>query len=161
MSRRLIAREASPFVQGKVGDLDLAFDATGGLDAKLFSGIGGFEVAAGGFGLGLVSAAGAGLLILLNCFITLVEEVEHLACVELGTATEPFAAFGLGGGVEIIFGGFGDEVLTALGVGEAEVGHLEARVDEVIGLAGVFKNFFVDADCSRAVALVLGKIGLF
>ncbi len=119
------------------------FDATGALNAKLFSGIGGFEVAAGGVGLGLVSASGAGLLVLLDGFVALVEEVEHLAGVELGTAAEPVAALGLGGGVEIVFGGFGDEVLAALGVGEAEVGHLEARVDEVIGLAGVFENFFV------------------
>ena len=52
-------------------------------------------------------------------------------------------------------------VLAALGVGEAEVGHLQAGVDEVAGLLGVGEDLFVDGDGAGAVAGVLGEVGLF
>lgn len=109
----------------------------------------------GGVGLGLVSASGAGLLVLLDGFVALVEEVEHLAGVKLGAASEPVATLGLIGGVEVIFGGFGDEVLAALGIGEAEVGHLQAGIYEVVGLAGIFEDFFVGGYGCGTVAFVL------
>jgi sugar (pentulose or hexulose) kinase len=70
----------------------------------------------------------------LDGFVALVEEVEHLAGVELGALAEPVAAGGLSGGFEVVAGGVGDLVLSALGVGEAEEGHLEAGLVEVAGL---------------------------
>ncbi len=89
------------------------------------------------------------------------EEIEHFTGVELGAALEPFAAFGLGGGVEVVLCGGGDLVLAALGVGEAEVGHLQAGIDEEAGFAGVCEEALVGGDGSGAVALVFGEVGLF
>ena len=96
---------------------------------------------------------------MLDGFVAIVEEVEHFAGVELGAAAEPVAATGLGGGLQVVLHGVGDVVLTALGVGEAEVSHVEARLDEVAGLFGVGENFAVDGDGAGAVAGVLGEIG--
>jgi hypothetical protein len=50
----------------------------------LFAGVGGFQVAVGGVGLRLVATSGRGQLVLLDGFVALVKEVEHLAGVELG-----------------------------------------------------------------------------
>ena len=127
----------------------------------LSASVGSFEVAAGRVGLGLVSASGAGLPVLLDCLVALMEEVEHLSGIELGAATEPIGAFGLGCGFEIILRGFGDLVLASLRVGQAEIGHLETGVDEVVGLAGVFEDSLVGCDCSRAIAFVFGQVGFF
>jgi hypothetical protein len=90
-----------------------------------------------------------------------VEDVEHFAGVELGTAADPVAAAGLGGSSEIVLCGIGDLVLATLRVGEAEVGHVETRVDEVAGLFGVGENRAVDDDGGGAVAGVLGEVGDF
>src|SRR5580765_6766027 len=125
------------------------------------AGVGSFEVVAGGVGLGLVASAGGRLFVLLDGAVALVEEVEHLAGVELGSAAEPVTALGLRGGVEVVLGGVAEQVLAALGVGEAEVGHLQARVDEVAGLAGVFEDALVGGDGGGAVAFVLGEVCFF
>ena len=95
----------------------------------LFAGVGSLEVSASGVGLGLVTGGGRGELILLDGFVPLVEEIQHLAGVESGAMADPVAACRLGGGKDVVLGGFGDLVLAALGVGEAEVGHAggEAR----------------------------------
>ncbi len=94
-------------------------------------------------------------------FGALVEEVEHLAGVELGTAAYPVGAGGLGGGFHVVAGGGFDLVLAALGVGEAEPGHVGAGGDEVAGFGGVGEDDFVDGDGGGAVAGVLGEVGLF
>ena len=96
---------------------------------------------------------------MLDGFVAVVEEVEHFAGVELGAAAEPVAAGGLGGGEEVVLGGFGDLVLAALGVGQAQVGHVQARFDEVAGFLGVGEDFAVDGDGAGAVAGVLGEVG--
>jgi len=98
---------------------------------------------------------------LLDCLVALMEEVEHLAGVQLGAALEPFGALWLGGGVEVVLGCLSDLVLAALSVGQAEVGHLQARIDEIAGLAGVLENTLVGGNSTGAVALVLGEVGLF
>jgi hypothetical protein len=98
---------------------------------------------------------------LLDGFVAVVEEVEHFAGVELGAAAQPIAAGGLGGGLKIILGGFGDLVLAALGVGEAPVGHVQVGVDEVPGLVCVGEDLAVDGDGSGAVAGVFGEVGDF
>jgi len=87
-----------------------------------------------------------------------VEEVEHFAGVELGSAADPVAACGLGSGSEIVLRGFGDLVLTAFCVGEAEVGHVEARLNEVGGILRVGEDGAVESDGSRSVAGVLGEV---
>ncbi len=110
----------------------------------------------GGVGLGLVASSGGGELVLLDGFVALVEEVEHLAGVELGAAAEPVGAGGLGGGVEVVLCGFGDLVLSALGVGEAPVGHVKAGFDEVARLLRVGDDLLVESDGSRAIAGVFG-----
>ena len=61
----------------------------------LFACVGGFEVAAGGVGLGLISAASGSHLVEADGLAAVVEEIEHLARVELGAAAEPIAAVGL------------------------------------------------------------------
>jgi hypothetical protein len=96
---------------------------------------------------------------LLDGFFAVVEEVEHLSGVELGAAAEPVAAGGLGGGEEIVLRGVGDFVLAALGVGQAEVGHVEAGFGEVAWLFGVGEDVAVDGDGAGAVAGVLGEVG--
>jgi len=121
----------------------------------------GFEVAAGVVGLGLVATRGSGALVLFDGLVALVEEVEHLAGGELGAAANPVAALGLGGGVEVVLRGVGDEVLSALGFGEAEVGHLEAGVGKVAGLGGVGEYALVGSDGGGSVAFVFGEIGFF
>jgi len=88
-----------------------------------------------------------------------VEEVEHLSGVELGAATDPVAAGGLGGGEDVVLCGCGDLVLAALGVGEAEVGHVEAWFDEVAGLLCVGEDGVVLGDGAGAVAGVFGEVG--
>jgi hypothetical protein len=100
-------------------------------------------------------------LVLLDGSVALVEEVEHLAGVELGSAAEPVGGGGLGGGEEVVLCGLGDLVLAALGVCEAPVGHVEARLDEVAGLFGVGDDLLVEGDGSGAVAGVLGEVGDF
>ena len=109
----------------------------------------------------MVSSAGCGQLVVVDGGGAVVEEVEHLAGVELGAAAEPVAAVGLGGGFEVVLGGVLDVVLAALGVGEAEPGHLKAGVDEVAGFVGVGEDGFVDGDGAGAVSGVLGEVGLF
>jgi hypothetical protein len=127
----------------------------------LFAGVWGFEIAAGGVGLRLVAAACAGFLVLLDRLVAVVEEIEHTAGVELGAATNPVAAGGLGGCLEVALGGVGDLVLAALGVGKTEVGHVEAWLNEVTGLAGVGEDGLIEGDGGGAVAFILGEIGLF
>ncbi len=87
------------------------------------------------------------------------EEIEHLASVELGTAADPVAAGRLGGGEDVVLCGFGDLVLAALSVGQAEVGHVKARLDEVAGGFCVGDEGVVDGDGTGAVAGVLGEVG--
>jgi hypothetical protein len=113
----------------------------------------------GGVGLRLVAAVDAGQLVLFDSFVSVVEEVEHFAGVELGAATDPVAAGGLGGGGEVALGCTGDVVLATLGVGQAEVGHVQTRVDEVVRLFGVGEDGAVEGDGTGAVAGVLGEIG--
>jgi len=91
----------------------------------------------GGVGLGLVAAVDAGELVLADGLVTVLEEVEHFAGVELGAAANPITAGRLGGGGEVVLRCVGYLVLAALGVGEAEVGHVEARFDKVSGFVGV------------------------
>lgn len=128
---------------------------------RLFAGVGSFEVLAGCVGLGLVPAAGGGELVVANGNGPVVEQVEHLSGIELGAATEPVAALGLVGGFEVVLGGALDVVLATLGVGEAEPGKLETRVDEEVGLAGVGEDGLVGSDSLGAVAGVLGEVGFF
>src|SRR5258708_30910158 len=108
---------------------------------KLFAGVGGFQVAAGGVGLGLVATSGGGELVLLDGFVAVVEEVEHFARVELSAAADPIAAGGLRGGEEVVLCRAGDVVLAALGVGEAEAGHVQPRLGRGAGLFCVFESF--------------------
>jgi hypothetical protein len=98
---------------------------------------------------------------LLDGFVALVEEIEHLAGVELGAAAEPVGAGGLSGGEEVVLCGFGDLVLAALGIGESPVGHVEAGIDEVAGLFGVGDDLLVEGDGGGAVAGVFGEVGDF
>jgi hypothetical protein len=86
----------------------------------------------------------------------IVEEIEHFASVELGAATNPVAAGGLGGCEDVVLCGFGDLVLAALGVGQAEVGHVKARLDEVAGSFCVRDQDVVDGNGAGAVSGVLG-----
>ena len=76
----------------------------------------------GGFGLGLVAAGMEDLLVHVDGFGALVEEVVHLAGAEGGAFAEPVAGVGLVGGLGVVAGGFLDEVVAALGVGHAEEG---------------------------------------
>ena len=113
----------------------------------------------GGVGLRLVAASGRGELVLLDGFVALVKEVEHLACVELGAAAQPIAAGGLGRDFEIVLCGFGDLVLAALGVSQTPIGHVQVGLDEVAGLLCVGEDLAVDGDGAGAVAGVLGEVG--
>jgi hypothetical protein len=128
---------------------------------RLFACVGGLEIAAGGVGLRLVAAACAGFLVLFDRFVAVVEEIEHLAGVELGAAANPVAAGGLSGGFDVAPGGVGDLVLAALGVGEAEVGHVEAGFVEVAGFLCVGEDGLVEGDGGGAVAFIFGEICLF
>ena len=94
------------------------------------------------------------------------EEVVHLAGVELGTLLEPVAAVGLESCLGVAVGGTLDVVVAALGVGHAEPGHLEARVGEIAcpvdgGLLGVGYDLFVGGDGFETVAFVFEEIGDF
>jgi hypothetical protein len=96
---------------------------------------------------------------LLDGFGAVVEEVEHLAGVKLGAAADPVAAGGLGGGEDVVLCGFSDLVLASLGVGETEVGHVEARFYEIAGLLCVGEDGVVLGDGAGAVAGVFGEVG--
>jgi hypothetical protein len=109
--------------------------------------------------LGLVATTCGGQVVLLDGFGAVVEEVEHLSGVELGAAADPVAAGGLGGGEDVVLCGCGNLVLAALGVGETEVGHVEARLDEVAGLLCVREDGVVLGDGAGAVAGVFGEVG--
>lgn len=98
---------------------------------------------------------------MLDGFAAVMEKVEHLAGVELGAAADPVAAGGLGGRLQVVLRCFGDVVLSALGVGQAEVGHVKTRLDEVAGFSGVGENLAIDGDGAWAVAGVLGEVGDF
>ena len=91
--------------------------------------------------------------------VALVEEVEHLAGVELSAAADPVAATGLGGGLEVVLGSFGDLVLAALRVGEAKVGHVKAGFDEVARFFRVVEDGVVEGDGSGSIAGVLSQVG--
>ena len=125
------------------------------------AGEGGFQVFAGLVGLGLVATGGGGELVLGDGFVALMEDIEHLAGVELGAFAEPVRAVGLVGGGEIVGGGGGSVVLAAGGFGKAEVGHLKAWIDEEVRAAGVVDNLAIDGNGSWAVALVFAEVGFF
>ena len=98
---------------------------------------------------------------MLDRFVALVEEIEHLAGVELSAATKPFAALGLGGGVEIVLSGVCYEVLAALGIGEAEVGHLQPGIDKEARRSRLVEDTLIGCDSAGTVAFILGEICFF
>ena len=112
-------------------------------------------------GLGLIASGGGGELVLGDGLVALVEEVEHLAGVELGAFAKPITAVGLRGGGEVVGGGGVEVVLAAGGLSEAEEGHLETGIDEEVGFASVVDDLAVDGDGSGAVTLVLAEVGFF
>ena len=125
----------------------------------LFAGVGGFEVAVGGVGLGLVAASGRGEFVLLYGFVALVKEVEHFSGVELGATAQPIAAGGLSGGEEVVLCCSRDVVLAAFCIGQTPVGHVQAGFDEVAGFLRVGEDLAVDGDGAGTVAGVLGEVG--
>jgi len=98
-------------------------------------------------------------LILLDGFVALVKEIEHLAGVELGSTAQPIAAGRLGCGEKVVLCGFGDLVLAALGVGQTPIDHVQVGFDEVTGLLRVGEDGLIDGDGARTVAGVLGEVG--
>ena len=94
-------------------------------------------------------------------FVAFVEEVEHFSSVELGAAANPVAAGGLSGCLQVILCGGSDLVLAAQRVGQAEVGHMEAGLDEVAWIFCVGEDGVVEDDGSETVAGVFSEIGYF
>ncbi len=79
----------------------------------------------------------------------------------LRAASKPVATGWLRRGREIVRSGFGYVILPTLRVGQPEVGHMQARLEEVPGTVAVSDHVFVERNRSRAIAFILGEVGLF
>ena len=73
------------------------------------------------------------------------EHVVDLDGVDLRATTEPIAAVGLRGGLNVGIYGVIKLVVAALRFGEPEPGQLQARVDEVAGLLRIVENLLANS----------------